>query len=199
MKIAKYIRKKRVPLQILTNGQELYDNAKLFNELIKIYPTCISISLYSMNPEIHDKITGVKGSHYKTVEVIKKLKENNIEVLIKCFVTSINANEYKSVAFYAEKLNIGFLLDSDFVNNPSRNNSHTQCTDEELRKLYNDKIGQKLSDKGIFEVKKGNNHKICRAGESSLCIAPDNNVYPCPTLKIELGNINKRNMEKIKK
>lgn len=33
----------------------------------------IQASLYSMNPEIHDKITTLKGSHKKTREAIENL------------------------------------------------------------------------------------------------------------------------------
>ena len=51
----------------------MYDDEELFNEIIKIYPHQISLSLYSLNAEIHDKITGVVGSQQKTLYIIEKL------------------------------------------------------------------------------------------------------------------------------
>ena len=75
LEIAKYIRRKRLALEIFTNGQSLFDNPSLYEELISLYPHRVSLSIYSMKPEIHDGITGVKGSLEKTISVIKKLKE----------------------------------------------------------------------------------------------------------------------------
>ncbi len=60
LKIAKYVREKNMPLYILTNAQKLYDDDDLFKEIISIYPNNIQISLYSMNPEIHDYIQVLK-------------------------------------------------------------------------------------------------------------------------------------------
>ena len=190
LKIAKYIRSKKISLDIFTNGQTLYDNEKLFNELIKLYPYRISLSLYSMNDEIHDKITGVIGSCKKTKYVIEKLLKNNIPVEIKCFLTKYNADSYVDIREYATKIGASLTLACVFVNNPKRNNSDVQVTDEQLYKIYSD-------DKSLLKVKRAKdinysehqNQKICMGGHNGLCIDPSLDIYTCPTLKIPLGNI----------
>lgn len=65
----------------------VYTNGSLIDdEWIKIFKrtkTSVGISLHSYIPEVHDNITRIKGSHKKVVENIKKLKSNNIPVLVR--------------------------------------------------------------------------------------------------------------------
>jgi sulfatase maturation enzyme AslB (radical SAM superfamily) len=63
-------------LTLLTN--EIIDEMKL-NPLLGV-----QVSLYSMNPSIHDKITGIKGSFERTKRAIIKLIESQILLQISC-------------------------------------------------------------------------------------------------------------------
>ncbi len=158
-KIASYIRSKKISLEFFTNGQNLYDNEILFDKVVSIYPHRIALSVYSMNPDIHDKITGVKGSHFKTISVIKKLKERNIIVQIKCFLMQDNAKEYLDVAKFAEEIGVCVSFDCKFLNNPLRNNSGVKITNQQMFDLYTDKnsllyakneINSDIEDKNEF-------------------------------------------------
>lgn len=198
LKIAKYIRSKRISLDIFTNGQTLYDNEEFFDELLKLYLYRVSLSLYSMDEEVHEKITGVKGSFKKTISVIEKLLKNNISVEIKCFLTKINADSYEKVAEYAEKIGASHTLACMFVNNPTRNNADVQVTDEQLYIIYsNDKSLLKV--KSCFDINDENfiGEKVCMGGHSGLCVDPNSDVYTCPTLKILLGNLKTSSLKDI--
>lgn len=198
LKTAKYIREKRISLEVYTNGQTLYDNPKLLNELINLFPYRISLSLYSLNPDVHDKVTGVKGSQYKTIEVIKKLKENNILVGIKCFLTKYNANEYIELKNFAKNNGLSMSVDCKFVNNPSRNNNNVRVTNKQLLELY-------TNPKSLLRIKKPLikysedffNGPLCYAGYMGLAVDPNLGVYCCPTLKIKLGQIGKESLSSI--
>ena len=54
----------------------------------------IQVSLYSMNPEIHDEITQMKGSFEKTKNAILKLIENDIPLQISCPIMKQNKDCY---------------------------------------------------------------------------------------------------------
>lgn len=67
-------------INILSNLTLLDD--KIIKEIKSLRLTSIQVSLYSMNPEIHDKITCLKGSIEKTKNAILKCVENDIPLQI---------------------------------------------------------------------------------------------------------------------
>ena len=50
----------------------------------------VQVSLYSMNSNIHDEITQMKGSYEKTKNAILKLVENDIPLQISCPIMKQN-------------------------------------------------------------------------------------------------------------
>lgn len=77
----------------------LFTNTLLISEehlhlFSKLRPYAIEISLYSNNSEIHDQITGVKGSFNKTVKNIRLLKAKGIKLILKSPVMILN---YKDI------------------------------------------------------------------------------------------------------
>ena len=197
LKIAKYIREKKMQLIVYTNGQTLVDD-KFFNEVLNLYPHRIDISLYSMNSDIHDKITGVKGSFDKTLQTILKLKKNNINTLIKCFICNLNANSYKSVIQFAKENGISYAVDDIFLDNKNRNNTSIQITEEQLLKIYTDKESDFYIKKEVNRGKnKCANDSICKAGLFLVSIAPNLDVYPCTSFKFKLGNLKEESLTEI--
>lgn len=198
LKIARYIREKRISLEIFTNGQLLYDNEKLFTEIVSLYPYRVSLSLYSTNPDIHEKITKVKGSHAKTISVIKKLKEQNILVGIKCFLTSVNANSYSEVSKFATENGCSMTLDCNFIDNPTRQNQHMKVTEEQLFDIYTNRDSS-LRIKSVL-YKNSTNFKtssICSVGKKMLTITPSLEVVCCPSFKKKVGDLKVESLSEI--
>ena len=191
LKIVKYIRSKYLILKIMTNGQELYDNPDLLKDLISISPSIIQLSLYSMNPEIHDEITQIKGSHHKTIEVIKKLKENNICTMITCFATSINENDCKDVEKFANSINANFSLGHKFINNPQNNNIKMKPSKEFIKQYYIETIN--------LDELRNSDGPHCSGGFNKISIMPNGDVTPCNYCNYPLGNINNISLNEIRK
>lgn len=91
IEIVEYARSKRMSVEIFTNGQTLYDNPNLLERLVKTYPYRIGLSMYSLDGDTHEKITSVKGSHNKTLSVIKELRARNVNIQIKNFLLNSRA------------------------------------------------------------------------------------------------------------
>ena len=197
LEIARYVRSKKLQLIVYTNGLT-FNNDELFEQLIKIYPHRIDISLYSMNPDIHDSITGIIGSFDKTVETIKKLKNANISVLIKCVVLSANFDTYKDVVQFAKDNSIPYILDDLFIDNINRNNSSVQITDEQIFALYTDKESD-------FFIKKSQNiprtkafyDSVCKGGTILLSVSPKLDVFPCTSFSLSLGSLKENSLADI--
>jgi len=63
----------------------------------------VQVSLYSMNSNIHDEITQMKGSFEKTKNAILKLIENDIPLQISCPIMKQNKDCYDEVIKWANK------------------------------------------------------------------------------------------------
>lgn len=197
LEIIKYIRKKHLSLHIYTNGQNLYDNPKLLEEILKLYPSRISLSLYSMNAKIHDKITGIKGSQEKTLKVIKELKKRNVDVEIKSFQTKYNCDTVDEILDFAKENGITASIDSILFYNKDKDNSWVQATENQLLKLYsNNKIPENTSLKLNID-NDFLNSGFCNAGVTTLSVNSKLEVLPCIGLYLPLGNIKTKSLKEI--
>lgn len=147
----------------------------------------VQVSLYSMNPNIHDEITQMKGSCEKTKKAILKLIENDIPLQISCPIMKQNKYCYDDVKNWAKshKIRVG----SDFVligrcNHTTQNLSNRLSIDE-VQEFINGIIVNDTSYFGQMEEeaeKKRNiaeDDYVCSVCHSSICIAENGNVYPC--------------------
>lgn len=71
----------------------------------------VQISLYSLQPEIHDAVTGLKGSCLKTLNAIKKLKKAGVSISVSCPVMKINKDTVPNLMRYMDQNGIGSCAD----------------------------------------------------------------------------------------
>ncbi len=190
LNIAKYIRQKHISLIFLTNGLNLYDDENMFDTILSLYPQEIKISLYSMNPEIHDSMTAVKGSFHKTSTIIKKLREKNIPVTISSLQLKQNLGNYKDIIKFGDDIGAKVVISSFFVANPDNNNADLRVSGQELENVYLDKDSpESIYKNRVLSNSKKDNRTVCRAGEIVLSVSPMLNVTPCNDFDYTLGNL----------
>jgi hypothetical protein len=84
-------------IKVLIPTKWISVNAKNINTLKKIKDIWldynISIWIYSVRKEVHDKITWFKGSFSKTFEFIQKLKDNDLPFSLEMMINSFSVNE----------------------------------------------------------------------------------------------------------
>lgn len=199
LKVVKYIREKRLSLIFCTNGKELYDDEVLFNNIVSLYPNRIKVSLYSLNPEIHDEITGVKGSCEKAISVIKKLRKNNILVTINYVQLSLNKDCLEDVIKFKNEVGAALSIDMLFLDNKNNHNSYVKATDEQLYKMYSDVNNPCHKLVGVKSVNASKNEEslVCDHMKVMLSVSPSLDVYPCIALKYKLGSLNEETLENI--
>lgn len=164
----------------------------------------IQVSLYSMNPNIHDEITQMKGSFEKTKNAILKLIENDILLQISCPVMKQNKNCYNDVIKWAEKHKI--RVSDDFViiasYNHTTKNLNCRLSINEIKELINDKIANNAKYLEEMEAEKKRNitsdDYVCSVCHSSICIAENGNVYPCAGWQdYVVGNVKETSLNNI--
>lgn len=138
IEIIEYARSKRMSVEIFTNGQTLHDNPKLYERLVKSYPYRIGLSMYSLDDNTHEKVTSVKGSHNKTLNVIKKLRTDNVNVQVKNFLLNINCKDCVSVKNFANEIQANMSSDTSLLPTMegSTKNFQYATTEEDLYELY---------------------------------------------------------------
>ena len=166
----------------------------------------VQTSIYSMQANIHDGITHQKGSLKKTIASVIKLTENHIPVQISCPILKNNVNSYQEVKEWATKLNISIGVDYSIIAQYNHNKDNINCrlSTEELQNVISEQFRSDSSVRDEFEKeiterrKKTGNDYICSVCNSSICIGPNGNVFPCVgwSSKI-LGNIKFQSLEDV--
>lgn len=197
--IIKYCRQKDLQISILSNLVALQDS--YIQDLQEANISVIQVSLYSMKPQIHDKITKHKGSFQKTINSIEKLVAADIPIQIACPVMKENYKDYKDVLKYAESL--ACRVQSDFImmaqsDLDTSNLSHRLSLDE-TKEIIKDIIKWDtnyrswlvFSKQNALEIKKQNIlDTFCAVGRHDLCISSNGDVYPCAGWQgMVVGNI----------
>jgi radical SAM protein with 4Fe4S-binding SPASM domain len=173
----------------------------------------VQVSLYSINPRIHDEITQMKGSFEKTKNAILKLLENDIPLQISCPIMKQNKNCYNDVFKWAKKHKVH--AGNDYIMlaryNHTTQNLSNRLSINEIEEVINDLIlndTKYLTQIEIETEKKKNimpNDIVCSVCHSSICIAENGNVYPCASWQgYIVGNVketslkeNRDNSEKV--
>lgn len=192
IEIVEYARSKRMSVEIFTNGQTLYDNPELFERIIKSYPYRIGLSMYSLNENTHEKVTSVKGSHTKTLNVIKKLRANNVNVQIKNFLLNINCKDCISVKKYADEIKANTAGDTSLTPTIEGDTKNFQYVvgEDDLYELYtNPESPLNIKNMVKRDITKIQKEGLCAGGSYDLCVSPTLEVHPCVTLPINLGNL----------
>lgn len=172
-------------------------NEGILNEF-KLTPLlCVQTSLYSLDENVHDSITGIKGSCARTKMAIEKLYDLNIPLQINCPIMKQNINSYREVLNWAKALNIeasaDYMLFGCF--DGSRKNLQCRLDLTEIESLLIEGRSENISyDKN--ETSDGTS--ICPVCYSSLCISPLGQVYPCEGWQsYTLGDINNSSIREI--
>lgn len=147
----------------------------------------VQVSLYSMDPDIHDDITQMKGSFVKTKNAILKLIENDIPLQISCPIMKQNKDCYNEVVLWAKQHKI--RTGDDFViiarSNHTTQNLNCRLSLNEVKEVINDKVTSNTKYLEQIEIEAESKKMItpddfiCTACNYSICIADNGNVFPC--------------------
>lgn len=210
IEIARYCREKDLKISILSNLISLRDEQ--IEALKQVNVSLIQVSLYSMDPEIHDFITTIPGSFERTKAAIEKLVAANIPVQISCPIMKANRYGYDKVLDYARSLKIKAQTDyimmarSDLDTDNLANRLSLEETEELLRDIilhdvqYRDETLEQLpiTDEIKFDLERFSKQPVCGVGYDNCCITANGDVYPCAGWQdYVLGNVYKQSLQEI--
>lgn len=183
--IVEYISNKGLAISIFTNAtlidKGVIDNINRFNV------EKVGVSLYSVSNQVHEEITQVNGSAIKTQKALQLLKDADCMVEVKCSLMESNYSTYQELDRYCKNNGFSLVLDNNIT--PMLNGDGKTVT---LGMNYEQLVEYSMDSDFNFYV--GNNKPLnwnrnpCDAGKSSLYCSPDGTIYPCVSLRLELGN-----------
>lgn len=206
-KIVRYAREKDLIVGVLSN-LTLCDEQKI--KLLQETESTVQVSLYSMQPEIHDSITQRKGSWLKTKTAIEKLREAQVPCRISCPTMKGNFKGYLDVINYARSLKMSAQTDFVIMAKMDGDTSNLSCrlALNETKELLQDIIFKSVpvnseyfnpaKKEEFVSDEEWKSRKVCGAGIDSMCIGAEGNYYPCPAFGgYVLGNCFKENLKEV--
>ena len=196
-----YAAGKGIEIALLSNFTLL--SSELLECMKKVGNITAQVSLYGVTEDVHDSITGKKGSCRLTKQAIERLKANGIGVVITTIVMKDNHHDIANVMRYAKALGIKLQLDyimiakSDFDRSNLENRMSPEETESFFRTvLANDKeYGLGLLKKYNHTVGSDADGILCDVGINGCCIASNGEVHLCPGWQdLILGNMRNDNL-----
>jgi radical SAM protein with 4Fe4S-binding SPASM domain len=192
IELLEHMRKLGFAVRLFTNGLTM--TRELALEMKRLAVHVVEISLYSHRAEVHDVVTGVKGSFERTVAGIRHLAELGVDVHVKTPLMRINEDDRDAYIDFVKDLGATFAFD------------HTQLLpredgDRETERLarsqhcYEEVSLADQAERPIFQpgelpprgTGSGLEAMLCGAGDS-VHLEPNGELRPCTMLQVSLGH-----------
>jgi radical SAM protein with 4Fe4S-binding SPASM domain len=174
----------------------------------------VQVSIYSVNPDIHDRITKKKGSLVKSLSAIKHLQDVGINVQIACPVMQQNKDDVVNVMKYAKENGLRLRTnscilpaidgDDSFLKSSALSLEQKRsmlCDMMEADWTYTKDVLLESKDNGdelYKDSKEFLNSNLCGACINSCAVSLDGNVCPCPEWpSYKMGNIYNQKLSEI--
>jgi radical SAM protein with 4Fe4S-binding SPASM domain len=207
-RFADFIKKARANdfiINLLTNGTLITKDMGLF--LHEMNVAMVQVSIYSMDPVIHDAVTTSAGSLSRTLAGVEQLLDANAPVQISCPVMKQNSAAYRDVALWCKER--GLKVMSDFIlmakSNFDTSNLEERLDIEETRALIRDIMEVEEEYRELLEIEAKTvapevceSEPVCGVGVDNACICADGSVYPCSGFRgLILGDAKQTSLEEI--
>lgn len=186
LEILRAARKRGFCVELYSNGLGFTDSFVGCLHELGIHK--VSLSLYSHQPQQHDRVTGISGSWEQTVHSFKLLKQYGMQTACKSIPMRDTIDGYfetkRFCAALADSVSMDMSLSAGYGNNQTP--LELQPTEEQMADVFRQEIRDgRLKKQAALDL----NQPPCGAGRKSLCIGPDGNIYPCTGFPYPLGNI----------
>lgn len=164
----------------------------------------VQTSLYSMDPLVHDSITGREGSFKKTLNGILQIRSIGIPVQISCPVMKQNKDRFLDVIHWGKEHNIAVAVEPIIfaVYDHSGNNLKNRISIQELEAVLDKELPEGYADvlKNASAMKESLTEKdpICSVCRYSFCVSVDGKVFPCAGWQTNVvGDLNCQSVQEI--
>jgi radical SAM protein with 4Fe4S-binding SPASM domain len=183
-----YARKIGLLVRIFTNGITM--TAELARALRQHVVLEVEVSLYSTRSDVHDFVTGVKGSFERTVRGVRNLHEAGVSVLVKTPVLSLNQTELDEYIAFVASLGAHYQLDTGALMPREHDDRAPEAMNAQA-----DVLARVQEQYTPLEYRLVPGVSGLRPGDDVLCgaattvhVEPNGELRPCTQLDVKLGH-----------
>ena len=205
-----YGQKKGLVTGLITNGRNLTDK-KYVKILEESGLDFVQVTLESHKPEVHDLMTGIKGSWNETVAGIKNLISTKIYTTTNSTLSKHNAEDFLDTVDFIKELGVAaFGCNSLIYSGKAKEVVEDFVVPLEDLKTILPKVQDKAAKMGLKflwytptqyckfnPIQLGLGIKSCSAAMINMCVGPNGDVYPCQSYFESIGNILKNDWKSI--
>ena len=185
--IAEHAADRNFALNLITNGLLIDDAAAERMARLGFYN--VTVSLYSLNAEIHDRMTNRKGSHARTLAAIERLLKNKVQTGINCLLTSENIEFYFELEAWAnaQNIRIGFDPLVTAKSNGELGSTGTRPSPQQLLRFYQ---SLRAKGRGPQPIEAGEaDDPVCNAGRGKCAVNVYGDLLTCLEVREPIGNL----------
>lgn len=185
--IAEHAAKRNFVLSLITNG--LLIDEKSADRFVDLNFYQVTVSLYSKDPAIHDRMTRRKGSHAATVAAIKRLQARGVGVGINCLLTRDNIDGWLGLETWANENGLRIQFDPMVTpkSDASLSPTQTRASREQLLGYYETlkRTGRGPTPQRVPEAE----DPVCNAGRGKCAVNPYGDLLTCLEVREAIGNL----------
>jgi AdoMet-dependent heme synthase len=183
LELIRYARELTFAVFLLTSGiaGPTAEQAKLLGVLGL---SGMAVSLYSMDPEVHDRITQTPGSWVKVMWTINLCQDHGIPLALSCTALKLNASGLPGLQTFCTARNLPLRLSADL-----RPRWDGKAFPPDLALLYTTFQSAGNGNEGSETFPGGERRKSCSAGLNICYITPGGEVWPCTEIPLPCGRV----------
>jgi MoaA/NifB/PqqE/SkfB family radical SAM enzyme len=188
--ILEYARAQNFSISLMTTGT-LGLNRDILRFLRELGLNGLLLTMFSLNPAVHDALTGVPGSWAILQNTIREARAAGLPVVFNCIAMRPNAREVKALRDFALQAGIPLRLDARLTRrwDGAPHRPGLALSPEEQENLYKE-LGlrsEELREPGTIAWDPGIHN--CGAGEYSGYITPWGYLWPCIEVPVICGRL----------
>jgi len=159
-------------------------------------PLRVQLTVFSADPERHDCITRVRGSHARCLAAARRLVDNGTPVVFACPLMEDTFDGYERLVDLAGGMGAGFSFDPHVVvrEDGCREPCDYRLTDDQMATLFADpRMAKDIPEPWERPL----DHPVCRIGKAFVALAPNGDVWPCLRMARPVGNLVHGTLEEI--
>lgn len=152
----------------------------------------VDVSVYSVDPGVHDAVTLVPGSLERTLEGVRRLRAAGVGVKLNCPLMTVNVAGYRAVRELAERLGVAWGFDPMIT---ARNDGDAapvtlRIGGRDLRRVLADPgLGLDPGTPDGPAVREDLDEIPCGAGHNACYVSAYGDVSPCVSMPLVCGNV----------
>lgn len=187
--ICEYAKQKGFHISMITNGLKI-KNQETADRLAKSGLKVATMSIYSLEDEIHDHMTKVRGSLKLTMQALNFLQNAGVKVGVNCLLTKHNIdNVFDLMEYFVAK---GIEVREDPTVTPGFNGKtdilELRASKEQLIKFYHERAKRWPHSLAKGPAPQPEDY-LCNVGKGKCAITPYGEILSCIDVRIPLGNL----------